>query len=779
MVFSFTSPYFALLLTCSAMAGAKKEEEMDPHTLLQLQGGAAGAQINENADVVEAYLDDDEDVIEDKQSESSSANSSRLHRDGESGLMSDSRNRSDDGQSSSYFGNMGSSTLDGVGRSGPGYDSGSPGQDSSGGQGGGLRSRKRGSALRSSVGMGSVIGTESAGGGAGGAQQGEDHYSPEMQAAYNKIIRLPSFKTACAALECAVVQTRLHEKHLLYRDTIKTALFPSSFTLPGGSASSATAVPNNNKEDAGGVEGDVNTPPSPQLVRASSEGSVAPNPDVNGNDANGNDAQNGEVAPGGDSDSIGVGGKYGNIGAEATGPLAGLSPADNLTERACMAQNEPEKSLTPLWSFACPLTEGRNVSCFDWNRANSDLLVAGYGSFTFGQHLNGLILFWSIKNPFYPVKIIKTQYGVSSLDFCTEHPHFLVAGFLNGGVALYDIRDSGDSPALESSHATGKHGGPVWGVKWVQKEQNERAQKLVSISSDGTVQQWSTKKGLIPHELMELKRTINKAQFQGSHMDGVSKDAAGLCFDFPTTDGSQYLAGTEEGVIHKCSVSYNEQMLESFHGHTGPVYKVRCSPYLSDAFLSCSADWSCMLWSHKLTSPIIKLHSGSSYIADVQWSPHNSCVFVCVSHDGRIQVWDLESSPLDPVIQYQAYEAPQWMDTSKDKKGDEGGDAEGSDPLLPTSSISNRFGSDIDKEEKPVPSGKMEQMPKQFTCVMFAPGQPVLVAGDASGSIGVYRVNGVSCSPDVWTPQEQVLRLVSLLPLCHSCFLLFLGPPVL
>lgn len=28
-----------------------------------------------------------------------------------------------------------------------------------------------------------------------------------------------------------------------------------------------------------------------------------------------------------------------------------------------------------------------------------------------------------------------------------------------------------------------------------------------------------------------------------------------------------YLAGTEEGLIHKCSCSYNEQYLETYRGH--------------------------------------------------------------------------------------------------------------------------------------------------------------------------------------------------------------------
>jgi hypothetical protein len=37
----------------------------------------------------------------------------------------------------------------------------------------------------------------------------------------------------------------------------------------------------------------------------------------------------------------------------------------------------------------------------------------------------------------------------------------------------------------------------------------------------------------------------------------------------------RYLVGTEDGTIHKCSCSYNEQYLDTYRAHTGPVYKVK------------------------------------------------------------------------------------------------------------------------------------------------------------------------------------------------------------
>jgi hypothetical protein len=51
--------------------------------------------------------------------------------------------------------------------------------------------------------------------------------------------------------------------------------------------------------------------------------------------------------------------------------------------------------------------------------------------------------------------------------------------------------------------------------------------------------------------------------------DGViSRVDAGLCFDFPASDPNVYYTGTEDGVVHHCSVSYGEQ-LESFRAHSG------------------------------------------------------------------------------------------------------------------------------------------------------------------------------------------------------------------
>ena len=64
----------------------------------------------------------------------------------------------------------------------------------------------------------------------------------------------------------------------------------------------------------------------------------------------------------------------------------------------------------------------------------------------------------------------------------------------------------------------------------------------------------------------------------------------------------------------------------------GPVFRVRWSPFVSDVFVSCSADWSVKLWHQDHTAP---LHSFSNTqvqpLASVQVSPKQPAPDVSVS----------------------------------------------------------------------------------------------------------------------------------------------------
>ena len=66
----------------------------------------------------------------------------------------------------------------------------------------------------------------------------------------------------------------------------------------------------------------------------------------------------------------------------------------------------------------------------------------------------------------------------------------------------------------------------------------------------------------------------------------------------------RYIAGTEEGHIHRCSCSYNEQYLDSYHGHT--VNKLCCKFSLSTRIL-----FNCVTSSHNMNPCICCFLSGS------------------------------------------------------------------------------------------------------------------------------------------------------------------------
>jgi hypothetical protein len=94
------------------------------------------------------------------------------------------------------------------------------------------------------------------------------------------------------------------------------------------------------------------------------------------------------------------------------------------------------------------------------------------------------------------------------------------------------------------------------------------------------VVQWTIRKGLESLDLMKVKRvesklkkTSIKKETKSTQNGQISNYSPTTAFDFHKTDGNTYLIGTEEGNIHRCSCSYNEQVLETYEGHTGPVYR--------------------------------------------------------------------------------------------------------------------------------------------------------------------------------------------------------------
>merc|ERR1711998_196782 len=125
---------------------------------------------------------------------------------------------------------------------------------------------------------------------------------------------------------------------------------------------------------------------------------------------------------------------------------------------------------------------------------------------------------------------------------------------------------------------------------------------------------------------------------------------------------------------------------------------------LPSAFLSCSADWTVRLWDHNKETHVAKFHSVdlSDVVHDVAWSPLSSTIFGSVTGDGRIEIWDLSTSLLDPAV-------CMYSDGTKNE---------------------DTFDTNDDPDDKGI------KLPAQ-TSIIFSANAPVVSVGDEAGKVTV------------------------------------------
>lgn len=416
-----------------------------------------------------------------------------------------------------------------------------------------------------------------------------------------------------------------------------------------------------------------------------------------------------------------------------------------------------------LFSWAnIDLVRGRAVTAIAANTANCDVMAVGYGKLDTipneeaenenGKTYGGLVLFWSLRNPDYPEKILRTPFPVTALSFSKLSPTLIAVGLYSGELMIYDVKRESDwgTPMESSQNMTGGHSDPIWDLKWIMKPA-ERVETLVSISTDGNVLQWSLKKGLVVSTLMQLKR--------GGVGEGwISRTAAGLCFDFLPEDCTRYVTGTEEGSVHLSNVSHNEQYLDTYESQNGPVYRTVFSKAWPEIFLTCSADWTMGLYHVRLRAPVLKFHTTGADFAvnDVCWCPGNSSVFAAVSADAKIQLWDLNNSCIDPVTIIDTNADPAlWAaggfmpaaakEAGKAKEGDSDDEFDAPPPVPPPqlhrpNAVQQKVDDDTPVHKLLKNLQAMQQTKRSLTTVVFSEHSPILIVGDSRGVVTLYRV---------------------------------------
>ena len=458
------------------------------------------------------------------------------------------------------------------------------------------------------------------------------------------------------------------------------------------------------------------------------------------------------------------------LGLVPGGSIGDLASQESKTILSGEDDDDAPKKVKKLFSFFyAPLIQGRAVTAMAWNSVNTDILAVSYGRTSFKLDVNshklgqavdeesagGLVLFWSLRNPEYPEKILRTKHPVTASDFSRFSPMLLAVGCYNGDVMIFDVKREGadwGKPKETSASIAGGHVEPVWQIKWVAKG-SDRLEIVVSISTDGEVLLWDLKKGLSVQALMSLKR--------GGLGDGwISRQAAGLTFDFMPGDPSTYFVGTEEGGVHKCSVSYNEQYLETYENHEGPVYRLRCSSRWPNIFLTCSSDWNVKLFHFRNKKPLLTMRTtgDNDAITDTTWCPGNATVFATVTESGKLQIWDLSVSSIDPIVNYDtSVDVLEIIPEIKAKiKGAETVEEADPDNIAAFQGGRREFGkTDTKEESKESPVVKLlrnlserekgssvitSESKRILTTVLFSEKSPTIVVGDSNGAVTLYRV---------------------------------------
>lgn len=162
-----------------------------------------------------------------------------------------------------------------------------------------------------------------------------------------------------------------------------------------------------------------------------------------------------------------------------------------------------------------------------------------------------------------------------------------------------------------------------------------------------------------------------------------TEDLSPTCMQFPASDPTSFVVGTEEGTIYPCH-RYDRAGAKAgvdsrvrYKGHNAPVmgldfHPVRGPVDLGDLLLSSSLDWTVKLWKIRAPSstsvaassnlnnpdsakgteqaiqPLLEL-SREDVVYDARWSPHKPGVFSLVDGAGSVEVWDLTVDSEVPV----------------------------------------------------------------------------------------------------------------------------------
>ncbi|GAA51025.1 dynein intermediate chain 1 axonemal [Clonorchis sinensis] len=328
-------------------------------------------------------------------------------------------------------------------------------------------------------------------------------------------------------------------------------------------------------------------------------------------------------------------------------------------------------SLYPLWRIKHTEVRARHlpVSCIEWSNSYMDLLYIGYGS-SRSQKMGGAILLFSLKNTTYPEYIIVTASPVLALHVHPKKPNVICAGFLDGSVAVYTLKNEtqqvslvsldnqrgfilnedkepSDSPAWSVtqtpyhsmnvfSKLETKHYDSCWHVAW-QPKPSGTTMEFRSLGADGRIISWFLEsEKLVSKELMTLEDATQKSSSplnESEHKVLVSDKAALQKQTTDITVGGCCMTrqSSPRIILLKNQHKKPEELRFSNSGTAHEKVAIGTTTGAIFVFANASAAQAEWVWSQAHQLPV----------SDLQWNPIVVEVLMSCSADWTVKFWTL------------------------------------------------------------------------------------------------------------------------------------------
>jgi len=296
-----------------------------------------------------------------------------------------------------------------------------------------------------------------------------------------------------------------------------------------------------------------------------------------------------------------------------------------------------------LTVFRDPAEIKRSASYISWNPdVNNRKCAIAYSILGFQSQPEGMSTssyIWDVNNPNVPDFEMKAPSQLCCVNYNPKDTNILSGGMYNGQVAYWDVR-KGNTP-VDSSPIEKSHRDPCYDMAWLQSKSGT---ECTSVSTDGKVFWWDTRRLGEPVEDLELKEKNSETVLGAVSMEYEA--VAG-----PT----KFMIGTEQGVVLMCNRKAKnpaDRIGTAYHGHHGPVYSLERNPFFPKYFMSIG-DWTARVWMEDLKTPIMTTRYHKTHLTGGTWSPTRPGVFFTTKMDGELDVWDYYYKQNDPTLTVQ------------------------------------------------------------------------------------------------------------------------------